>query len=83
MARRSSDHVGLATAMANYMFESSFKNHPLHLEGEEVFGYDKQIIDCPLSVDNESHCLNYVNFFHPKVTIPTIEPNIVEDLCMQ
>ncbi len=69
--------------MANYMFESSFKNHPLHLEGEKVFGYDKQIIDCPLSVDNDSHCPNYVNFFHPKVTVPTIEPNIVEDLCMQ
>lgn len=51
--------------VANYMFESSFTNRPLHLEGEEVFGFAKQLIECPPNVDNDSHFPNHVNFSYP------------------
>jgi hypothetical protein len=73
----------LAITLANYMFGSSFTNCLPHLEGEEVFGSSKQFVDCPLSTDNDSHCHDHVNFSHPRVTIPVVEPNIVNDVQMQ
>jgi hypothetical protein len=35
------DLAKLAIVMANYMSRSSFTNHLLHLEEEEVFGFAK------------------------------------------
>ncbi len=37
----------------------------------------------PLGANNDSHHPNYVNFSHPWVTIPNVEPNIVDNVHMQ
>ncbi len=55
--------------VVNYVSGSSFFYHALHLEGEEVFGFTKRPVHCPLAVDNDYHHLECVNFFHPRVTI--------------
>jgi hypothetical protein len=68
--------------VANYTFESSFTNCLLHLEEEKVFGSTKRFTNCLPSVNNDSHRLDRVNFFHPKVSVLTTKPNIVEDVCM-
>jgi hypothetical protein len=47
------------------MSKSSFTNFSLYFEGEKVFGFVKKLIDCPFDVDNDSHCLDHVKFFHP------------------
>jgi hypothetical protein len=69
--------------VANYTFGFSFSYHALHLERERVFGFARRPSDYPPSVDNDSHRLDYVNFSCPQVTIPTIQPNVVENVGMQ
>jgi hypothetical protein len=64
------------------MFESSFTNHLPHLEGEEVSDSAKWPADCPFSIDNDSHHPNCVNLSHPRITVLTIVPNNVKDVCM-
>jgi hypothetical protein len=64
------------------MFESSFLNHASHLEGEEVFGFAKQLANYPFGVDHDFHHHDNVNFSRPRITIPVVEPNIVEDVGM-
>jgi hypothetical protein len=79
-----SDLARLAVVVTNYTFESCFTNRLSHLEeGEEVFGFAKQFFKCPHGVDNDSHCLNHVTFSHPRITVPNVVPNNVEDVCMQ
>ncbi len=82
-ARRLNDPTRLGIVMANYLSRSSFTNCLPHLKGEEIFGSSKQFVDFPLSTNNDSHCLDHVNFSCPWVTIPTVEPNIVNDVHMQ
>jgi hypothetical protein len=69
--------------MANYTSKSSFTNCLSHLEGEKVFGSSKQPASCPLGANNDSHHLDCVNFSCPHVTVPIVEPNIVDDVHMQ
>jgi hypothetical protein len=69
--------------MANYTSEPSFINRLPHLEWKKVLRSSKQFANCPLGADNDSHHPNYVNFSHPRVTIPIVEPNIVDDVHMQ
>jgi len=78
----SSDHARLPTTIANYTFKSSFTNRLPHLEGEEIFGSMKQLANCPSSENNDSHCPNCENFSYPWITVPTIMPNNVKDVCM-
>jgi hypothetical protein len=61
----SSDLARLTIALANYMFGSSFTNHLPHFKGEKIFGYAKQLVDCPLGVDNDSHHRDHVNLSCP------------------
>ncbi len=68
--------------MANYTSKLSFTNHLSHLEGEEVFGSSKRPANCLPSIDNDSHCLDYVNFSCPGVTVFIVEPNIMDDVHM-
>jgi hypothetical protein len=75
--------IRFVTTMANYMFESSFTNHLSHLEGKDIFGYAKQLANCPPNANKDSHHPNHVNFSHPRITIPTVEPNMVEDIFIQ
>jgi hypothetical protein len=60
-AQGSSDIAKLVTIMANYTSMSSFTNCLLHLEEEEVFGFAKQPVDCPLDANNDSHRSNCVH----------------------
>jgi hypothetical protein len=78
----SNDLAKLATIITNYTFESSFTNPLPHLEGEEVFGSMKQLVNCPPSENNDSHYPDCDIFFCPWVIIPTIVPNNVKDICM-
>ncbi len=66
----------------NYTFRSSFTNCLLYFEGEKVFGFAKQLIDCPFDADNDSHRLDRVNFSRPQVIVLVDEPNIIEDVPM-
>jgi hypothetical protein len=50
---------------------------------EKVFGFVKRHVDCPLGTYNDSHRLDCVNFFHPKVIVPIVVPNNVKDVRMQ
>ncbi len=75
--------VRFATIVANYTSISSFINCLSHLKGEEVFGSFNWPNDCPLNIDNDSHRSNHVNFFHSSVTIPLVEPNIMDNVHMQ
>jgi hypothetical protein len=43
----------------------------------------KRLVDCPLNAKDDSHCLNHVNFSHPQVTVPTIQPTIIRNVGMQ
>ncbi len=61
----SNDLTKLTIVVANYMFEPSFANHLPHLEGKQVFGFVKQPVDCPLSIENDSHHLDFVNLSCP------------------
>ncbi len=56
------DPAKLATIVANFTFRSSFTNHLLHFEGEEVFGSTKPDVNYPPSVNEDSHHLKHVNF---------------------
>jgi len=75
-AQWSNDLVKLATVVANYMSRSSFFYCIPRFEGEEVFGSTKRFANYPLSVDNDSHCPDHVNFFCPRVIVPIIQPNV-------
>jgi hypothetical protein len=68
--------------MANYTSICSFLYRALHLKGEEVFRFVKQLVNCPLGEDNDFHRPNRVNFFRPQVTILAIQPNVVENVGM-
>jgi hypothetical protein len=68
--------------MANYMSRSSFSYCALHLEGEEFFWYAKQPADYLLSVENDYHDPSRVNFFRPWIIVPTVQPNVVENVGM-
>jgi hypothetical protein len=81
-AYESSDHAKLATTITNYMFESSFTNHLPHLEGKEVFGSMKQLVNCPPNKNNDSHCPDCEDFSYPWVTVPNTMPNNVKDAFM-
>jgi hypothetical protein len=48
-----------------------------------VFGSTKQLVDCPLGIDEDSHCPDCVNFSRPQITIPTTKPDIMEDVRIQ
>ncbi len=63
--QRSSDHVRSTVVVAIYTFGTSFSNHVMHFEGEEVLQFGKRPIDCPFGVDNDSHRLDCVNVFRP------------------
>ncbi len=78
-----SDLIKLVVVMTNYMSKTSFTNRLLRLEGKKVFGFAKQPIDYPPIAKNDSHHFDYVNFSLPRVTVPTIVPNNVEDVRMQ
>jgi hypothetical protein len=78
----SSDPFRLAATMANYTSKSSFTNFLLHLMGKEVFGSSKQLIDCPLGSNNDSHHPNHVNFSCPQVIVHVVKPNIVDNVHM-
>jgi hypothetical protein len=52
-------------------------------EGEKVFGFVKQFVNCPHGVDNDSHCLNHVIFSRPQITVPNVVPNNLEVVRMQ
>ncbi len=64
------------------MSGSSFSYYVLHLEKEEVFGSTKHPVDCPLGVENDSHCPNHVNFFRPRVIVLVVQPNVVGNVSM-
>ncbi len=64
-----SDLAKLTVVVANFTSRSSFTNHLLHLEGKEVFGFAKQLVNCLLGVNEDSHHLNHVNFFCPRESI--------------
>ncbi len=83
MAQGSNDPTKLTTIVANFTFGSTFANCLLHLEREKVFGFAKQLVDCFLGIDQDSHRLDCVNFFHPWVFVPTPEPNIVDYVHVQ
>jgi hypothetical protein len=68
--------------MGNYMFKFSFSYCILHLEGEEVFGSTKESINSLPSAKNDFHHFNRVNLFHPKVTVPIAQPNVVGNVSM-
>jgi len=38
-----------------------------HLEGEEVFGFNKRKLDLPIGSEGDSHRPDKVNFSHPQV----------------
>ncbi len=69
--------------MANYTFGSSSTNCLPRLKGEEVFGSSQQLVDCPLGINNDSHCPNHVNFSHPWIIVLIAKPNIVNNVHMQ
>ncbi len=73
----------LTVVVVDYMFEFSFSNHDLHLEGEEVFRSTKRPTDYPLGVNNDSYRLDHVNFSCPWIIVLAIQPNIVDDVGMQ
>ncbi len=60
-----SDLATLTVTLENYTSRSSFTNHLPHLEGEKIFGYVKQLANCPPSVDNVFHHPNHVNLSCP------------------
>jgi hypothetical protein len=64
------------------MSTSSFTNFSLYFEGENVFWFVKKLVDCPFDANNDSHCLDHVNFSHPQAIVPVEKPNIVEDVPM-
>jgi hypothetical protein len=70
-----SDFTRLTNVVENYTFGSSFSYCVLHLKGEEVFGFAKQFIDCPLGAKNDYHCPNDANFSHPWIHVG--QPNVV------
>ncbi len=74
------DPARLMILMANYMSEYSFSNRTPHLEGEEVFGFAKQSVDCLLGVDNDFHHPHHVNLFCPRITVLAVRPNIIGDV---
>jgi hypothetical protein len=82
-AQRFSDLPRLTVVVANYTFGFFFFYHPLHFEGEEVFGFAKKPTNFPFGVDNYFHCHDRVNFSRPRVTIPTAQPNVVGNVDMQ
>jgi hypothetical protein len=59
------DPTRLTAIVANYTSESSFTNFLPHLEGEEVFGSSKQLVDYPPGVDNDSKIFKifYIRIF--------------------
>jgi hypothetical protein len=61
-AQGSNDPTKLVTVVANFTSKSSFTNHLLHLEGEEVLGSIKQPTNYPPSADEYSHHLDHANF---------------------
>jgi hypothetical protein len=60
-----------------------FHKLPSTVGGRKRFGYAKWHVDCPFGKDKDSHQLDRVNFSHPQVPIIAIEPNMVEDVCIQ
>jgi hypothetical protein len=64
-AQWSSDPTRLTIVVENYTSRSSFFYCAPHLKGEEVFGFAKRFADYPLGTNNDSHCRDHVNFFHP------------------
>ena len=46
---------------------SEFCTRDPHDEGAEVFGSHKQKPNTPIEAENETHKLDTVNFFHPRV----------------
>ncbi len=78
-----SDHAKLVVIVANYTSRSSFTNHLLHLQGEEVFRFAKWHVDCPLSAIKDSHHPYCVNLSSPQVSIIAIKLDIMEDVQVQ
>jgi hypothetical protein len=78
-----SDLAKLVTDVANYTSGSFFTNCPPHLEGKEVFGFAKQLVNCVLSIHKDSHHFDHMNFFCPQVSVMAIKPNIMEDVHFQ
>jgi len=80
---RSSDPTRLATIVANYTSNLSFTNCLPRLKGEEVFGSSKWPTNCPPNVDNDSHCLDRVNFSCPRIIVLATKPNVMDNVHMQ
>lgn len=51
-----------------------------HLKGEEVFGLAKHDVDYSPRANDDSHKLNHVNLFCPRVAIPPSQLNNVDNL---
>ncbi len=45
-----------------------------------MFGLAEHNVDYSLGVDDDSHRLNHINFFHPCVDVSPSQPNNVDDL---
>jgi hypothetical protein len=82
-AQGSSDLAKIVVIVANYTFGSSFTNRLSHLKRKKMFRFAKRPIDCPPSIDEDSHHLDHVNFFLPWVYVRIIEPDIVQDVHIQ
>jgi len=78
-----SDLAKLVAVLANFTTRSSFTNHLPHFEGEKVFGFAKQPVDCPPSRNKHSYHPNHVNFYHPWVFVLIPEPNFMKDVEIQ
>jgi hypothetical protein len=82
-AQGSSDLAKIVVIVANYTSGSSYTNRLSHLERKKKFGFAKRPIDCPPSIDENSHHLDHVNFFLPWVYVQIIELDIVQDVHIQ
>ena len=66
-ALQSQDGKKIADALAEMPGGEDFCNREPHLEGEEVFGSTKRKLDMPIGSEGDFHCLDNVNFSHPRV----------------
>ena len=66
-AHRTGNPKVLANAISNIQGVQDFVTREPHLEGEEVFGSQKQKADMPLGCEHDSHRPDKVNFSRPRV----------------
>jgi hypothetical protein len=66
-AKKSSDLSQMANLVTKYTNESCFTTRILNLEGQEVFGSTKWMVDIAPRLEGDSHMHDRVNFFRSKV----------------